>query len=464
MRVRAADDMATMYTKANSRGREQISLWLAGLRFTTNIHPRPRHNRFTRAWIWYDPDMNDTADRISALKIDREAATPSGSGRLWLLVPATLIVAFVAWFFLLRPSAGSVVVEFDTARLPPSIAAASSVLDASGYVVARREATVSSELTGKVLEILVEEGMRVEKDQVVARLDDATQQAQLELAGAQVVAARAALAETEAQLRAARLERDRLRDLAARQLTSASSLDAAEANYDALAARLETGKENVVVAERSRALAQDAVDNMTIRAPFGGMVVSKNAQPGEMISPVSAGGGFTRTGICTIVDMESLEIEVDVNEAYIQRVKAGQRVSATLDAYPDWQIPAEVIAIVPTADRQKATVRVRIGFLERDERVLRDMGAKVAFLGSDAPSAAAQAPQGVTIAREALRTDATGDFVWHVADGKISRRSVEASGARERERVLITKGLTAGDKVVSSSDATLTAGLKVRTE
>ena len=408
--------------------------------------------------------MADASERIRALKIDREAATPNGSGRLWLLLPAALIVLFVGWWFLWRPAAGSVVVEIDTARRPPSIAAASSVLDASGYVVARREATVSSKLTGKVSEILVEEGMRVEKDQVVARLDDATQQAQLDLANAQVVAARAALAEIEAQLRAARLERDRLRDLAERQLTSAASLDAAEANYDALAARLETGRENVIVAERSRALAQDALDNMTIRAPFGGMVVSKNAQPGEMISPVSAGGGFTRTGICTIVDMDSLEIEVDVNEAYIQRVVAGQRVSATLDAYPDWQIPAEVIAIVPTADRQKATVRVRIGFLERDERVLRDMGAKVAFLGSDAPANTAQAPQGVTIAREALRTDADGDFVWRVVNGEVSRQGVEVGGRRDRDSVLITNGLASGDTVVSSSATELSAGLRVRTE
>ena len=287
---------------------------------------------------------------------------------------------------------------------------------------------------------------------------------QLELANAQVVASRAALAEIEAQLRAARLERDRLRDLTERQLASVSSLDAAEANFDALAARLETGKENVIVAERSRALAQDALDNMTIRAPFGGMVVSKNAQPGEMISPVSAGGGFTRTGICTIVDMDSLEIEVDVNEAYIQRVSAGQPVSATLDAYPDWRIPAEVIAIVPTADRQKATVRVRIGFLERDERVLRDMGAKVAFLGSDVPTQTAEVPAGVTIVRDALRTDAAGDFVWRLRNGVVDRRTVEVGGARDRDRVLITSGLASGDTVVSSAAAELTAGQKVRTE
>jgi len=408
--------------------------------------------------------MSETSDRIQALKIDREAATPSGSGRLWLLAPAIVIVLLLGWWFVLRPLAGSILIETDTARRPPSIAAASSVLDASGYVVARRQATVSSKLTGKVEEVLVEEGMRVEKDQIVARLDDRTQQAQLELANAQIVAARAALAEIDAQLRSARLERNRLRDLADRQLTSASSLDTAEANYDALAARLETGRENVKVSERNSALAQDAVDNMTIRAPFGGMVVSKNAQPGEMISPVSAGGGFTRTGICTIVDMESLEIEVDVNEAYIQRVLPGQRVSATLDAYPSWQIPAEVIAIVPTADRQKATVRVRIGFLERDERVLRDMGAKVAFLGSEAPVELQQELQGVMIAQEALMSDDDGDFVWRVRNGLVEKRGVTLGGSRDRDRVLITNGLASGDTVVRSSESALSAGQKIKTE
>ncbi|MCB1841975.1 MAG: efflux RND transporter periplasmic adaptor subunit, partial [Halioglobus sp.] len=322
--------------------------------------------------------MADPTDRLSELKIDRNAAPMAGTGRVWVyILLAGAAAAAIAWYFM-RPGHGAVLVTTEIARRPPSAAAASSVLDASGYVTARREATVSSELTGKVVEVMVEEGMSVKEGQVVARLDDTTQRAQLALSAAQLTAARAALLETEAQLHAARLERDRLREIASRRLASASSVDSAEANYDALAARLEAGRKNVEVSARSVALVEESLDKMTIRAPFAGVVVSKNAQPGEMISPISAGGGFTRTGICTIVDMDSLEIEVDVNEAYIQRVKAGQRVSATLDAYPDWQIPAEVIAIVPTADRQKATVRVRIGFLERDQRVLRDMGAKVA--------------------------------------------------------------------------------------
>ena len=203
---------------------------------------------------------------------------------------------------------------------------------------------------------------------------------------------------------------------------------------------------------------------MTIRAPFAGMVVSKNAQPGEMISPVSAGGGFTRTGICTVVDMDSLEIEVDVNESYIQRVTAGQRVSATLDAYPDWQIPAEVIAIVPTADRQKATVRVRIGFLERDERILRDMGAKVAFLGVEPAAEPQREVTGVLVAREALRSDDDGDFVWRISNATVERRGVALGSPTDRARVLVLNGLAPGDTIVRSSDAPLVAGQRIRTE
>lgn len=404
----------------------------------------------------------DPSSRIGELKIDR-SAPPAGVPAWGWLVPVLVVAAGLAWWLLARVADGAVAVDVDVARAPAGPVGTASVLDASGYVTARREATVSSEVTGKVLEVMVEEGMRVDHGQVVAKLDDTTQRAQLQLATAQAQSARAGLAEFEAQLRAARLERDRLRDLAARDLASDSSLDAAEANYDTLAARLATGRENVKVAERNVALAEEALDKMTIRAPFAGMVVSKDAQPGEMISPVSAGGGYTRTGICTIVDVESLEIEVDVNEAYIGRVSPGQRVTATLDAYPGWQIPAEVIAIVPTADRQKATVRVRIGLLDRDDRVLRDMGAKVAFHGIDSgTNAPGPVPAGVTIARDALHADAAGDYVWRLTDDVVERREVEVGGSRDRERVLVVRGLDRGDTVVRSSERALTAGQRIR--
>jgi len=408
--------------------------------------------------------MADASERISQLKIDRSAPPPAQ--RNWVLpaIAAAIVVIAAGWWLFFRSGATAVPVETDVARRPPSMAAANSVLDAAGYVVARRQATVSSKVTGKVVEVLVEEGMRVEKDQVVARLDDTTQQAQLSLAMAQVQSSRAALDEIEAQLRIARLDRDRQRNLAARNVTSAANLDTAEATYDQLAARLETGRDNVTVAERNVALAEDSLSNMTIKAPFAGMVVSKNAQPGEMISPISAGGGFTRTGICTIIDTDSLEIEVDVNEAYIQRVKAGQPVSAILDAYPDWRIPAEVIAIVPTADRQKATVKVRIGLRERDDRVLRDMGVKVAFLGAEAPADATKVSQGVLIAGESLRSDASGDFVWLVRADAVEKQYVEISGQRDRPQVLVVNGLTVGDTIVRSSAAPLTAGRSIKTK
>ncbi len=405
----------------------------------------------------------DRSESINQLKIDRSApATVGRSGRLpWVML--AVFGAAVLWWIFFSPGSAAVLVETDIAREPPSVAAANSVLDASGYVVARRQATVSSKVTGKVAEVFVEEGMRVEKDEVVAKLDDKTQQAQLSLARAQADSARAVLDEIAAELRIARLDRDRFRDLAGRNLASKSSLDTAEATYDQLAAKLETGRENVKVAERNIELAEDSLSNMTIRAPFAGMVVSKNAQPGEMISPISAGGGFTRTGICTIIDTDSLEIEVDVNEAYIHRVTAGQSVSATLDAYSDWHIPANVIAIVPTADRQKATVKVRIGFLERDERVLRDMGVKVAFLGTSTSAETQHDLEGVVIAREALRTETGGDYVWLVRDNRVEKRAVQVGGPTDRAQVLIMNGLSIGDTIVRSADAPLQAGQSIKT-
>jgi RND family efflux transporter MFP subunit len=408
--------------------------------------------------------MADATNRINELRIDRSAPAERSLALPWILVFVLLLaVAATIWWLVGSAGAGAVSVVTETARQPSAGAGTASVLDASGYVVARRQATVSSKITGKVEEVLVEEGMRVEKGQVVARLDDSTEQAQLDLAISRADAARAALAETRAQLTNARLSRDRLVDLAERELASRSSVDAAVATFDELAARLATGERNVEVAERNVALARDALSNTIIRAPFAGMVVTKNAQPGEMISPVSAGSGFTRTGICTIIDTDSLEIEVDVNEAYIQRVAAGQRVSAVLDAYPEWRIPAEVIAIIPTADRQRATVRVRIAFLEKDTRILRDMGAKVAFLGSE-PAERSVEVQGVLVSQAGLRTDAEGDYVWLVRNGAVSRRSVTISGDKDRDRVLVSSGLASGDVYVVSADGPLTNGQPVKLE
>jgi len=225
--------------------------------------------------------------------------------------------------------------------------------------------------------------VRVEKNQLLAQLDDAIPRAQLNLVESQLSAARASLKELDVQIHQAQLNLDRTRGLASRNLASQADLDRDQLSLEALVARRERADEDVTVADRNVALSRNSLDDMEVRAPFAGVVVAKAAQPGEIVSPMSAGGGFTRTGICTIVDMDSLEVEVDVNEAYINRVEPGQPVRVALNAYPNDPIKAEVIAIIPTADRNKATVKVRIGFREHSARVLPDMGVKVAFLAKE---------------------------------------------------------------------------------
>jgi RND family efflux transporter MFP subunit len=403
--------------------------------------------------------VNDKIDRLSELKIDRSEQPQEPRRWPWILA-GVVVAAAVVGFMLRAILNGPIDVTAETVRLTQTGSGASSVLDASGYVVARRQATVSSKIAGKILDVLIEEGMRVEKDQVVARLDASSQNALLALAQAQAGSARAVLVEIQAQLTQAELDLARSEELHRRQLTSNAELDAARANAETLLARLASGRENVVVAQRNIDVSQDQLNNTVIRAPFAGVVVTKNAQPGEMISPISAGGGFTRTGICTIVDMTSLEIEVDVNEAYIQRVQSGQPVDAVLDAYPDWNIPAEVIAIVPTADRQKATVRVRIGFRERDERVLRDMGVKVAFLGGNGDSAETTQAN-IYINRDALRSDNEGSFVWIVRNDTVQRRAV-SSGPSSSRGQQVTSGLSPGDRIIVAEEEPLTNGQTVR--
>ena len=322
---------------------------------------------------------------LDELKIDRGAAVEEPTRRPWKWFIAIAVVAgiaFVAWF-VLADRMNPVPPPVPVAVAPAPVVKAKvegSVLDATGYVVARREATVSAKVTGKVTEVFIEEGMRVEAGQLLARLDASIPKAELSLAESQLASARASLEEIRVQIRQGELDVQRTQGLAAKKLASAADLDKVELTLEALKARLERAQQDVVVADRNVAVQRQLLDDMEIRAPFTGIVVAKAAQPGEMISPISAGGGFTRTGICTIVDMDSLEVEVDVNEAYINRVQPKQPVSVALNAYPDDRIPAEVIAIIPTADRNKATVKVRIGLLEKNPRVLPDMGVKVAFL------------------------------------------------------------------------------------
>ncbi len=363
------------------------------------------------------------------------------------------IIAFVAWSFA-RPGA----VEVRTAAVAERRAAGgATVLNASGYVTARRQATVSSKVTGKVVDVRVEEGLSVTEGQVLARLDDSRATAELRLAEAQAVATRSALEELRVRIAEAQLDLDRAKHLLERNVGSQMDFDRASAQLDAFRARYQSERDSLTVAQREVTLRQQDLEDLVIRAPFAGVVVSKNAQPGEMISPISAGGGFTRTGICTIVDMASLEVEVDVNEAYITRVRSGQPVEIVLDAYPDWKVPGHVIAIVPAADRQKATVRVRIGFDQIDPRILPDMGAKVAFRAEGGAEAEVER----TIPRAALVRQGDRDSVFVVKDGRVERRAITVAAASGDE-VRILGGVNAGERVVLAPPAGLEDGATVR--
>ncbi len=404
------------------------------------------------------------ADLLNELSIDRtENSAPNGRSTWPYVLGLVLFAAAAAYWWWSRGSSDLQVTVATAQRLTdPSRAVNDAILDGSGYVTARRQATVSSKTTGKVLEVLIEEGMRVEADQVLARLDDSLPSAQLDLAEAQLSASREALNEIRVDLADAERTLRRSRELVGRKLVSQEELDSARARVDALKARISARQKDVEVSQKNVALRARELDDMTIRAPFAGMVIAKSAQPGEMISPVSAGGGFTRTGIGTLVDMDSLEIEVDVNEAYIDRVRAGQKVIARLDAYPDWQIDAEVIAIIPAADRQKATVPVRIGFLERDARILPDMGIQVSFQADRSTDQAETAPTltGVTVPKTAVRELDGRTLVFKVTDGLASRQAVTAGGS-VGSRIVVVAGLQPGDRVINPLPDTLTDGQAV---
>jgi RND family efflux transporter MFP subunit len=314
---------------------------------------------------------------LASLKIDQSHRAGGGRKGLWITVVLVLaIVGSAGWFYATKVDAVAVRVATVTAETGGA-AAPGAVLNASGYVTARRRATVSSKVTGKVMEVFVEEGKNVREGQVLARLDDSQMRAALALSEAQLGAAQKGFAEDQARLREAQQNLERRQRLLKEEVVGRAEVDTAQAEVDAIKARIEYSQQQIAVAESQVRMRRTDLADMVIRAPFSGVAISKDAQPGEMVSPVSAGGGFTRTGICTIVDMASLEIEVDVNENYINRVRPAQRVEAVLDAYADWRIPGHVITTVPTADRQKATVRVRIGFDALDPRILPDMGVKV---------------------------------------------------------------------------------------
>ncbi len=390
--------------------------------------------------------MNEKSALLGQLKINREEPVSDERAWLWPIVVLVLGMGVLLVFLWVRePIASARLVTASAAIAGSAGQARATVLDASGYVVARRQATVSAEMTGRVSEVLVEEGMQVKQGQVLAHLDAANAQAQLALARAREAAAAAVVGEIDVLAREAAQRLRRGAKLNAQGVLSTAELEAVQAEVDGLQARQLRVQRELEVATSARLVQQQFVDDHVIRAPFSGVVTVKAAQPGEMISPMSAGGSFTRTGVATLVDMDSLEVEVDVNENFINRVLAGQAATARLNAYPDWTIPAEVIAVVPAADRSKATVKVRIGLLEQDQRVLPDMGVRVAFLDGEDEEAGTLAKAMIPVEAVIRENQTALVFVWN--NGVLERRALSL-GAVQSGQQQVLAGLLPGESVV----------------
>jgi len=404
--------------------------------------------------------VNNKSELLSQLRIDRDQT--SSRGPLWpWFAGAALVVVLIVVAVRLFSEAAPVPVKVQMARIATADPSSASVLDSTGYVVARRQATVSSKVTGKVSEVLIEEGMVVQKNQIVAKLEDINARRALDVTKAELDAAKAQVSEARARLVEAKLNHERSTALNQKQLISQSAFDNTKAAYDSARAQLVNREELVNVQDRLLAQQKQTLEDHILRAPFAGVVITKSSQPGEMISPISAGSGFTRTGICTIVDMTSLEIEVDVNESYIQRVHAGQMAEAVLEAYPEWKIPAKVAAIIPTADRQKATVKVRVAFQNLDPRILPDMGVKVSFLNPEpVEKQKPKEPLGIRVPTTAVRSDGEAKYVYVVKDGVVQERKVKLNASYGSD-VYIAEGLSAGEDFVVEITPALKNGVKV---
>jgi RND family efflux transporter MFP subunit len=387
-----------------------------------------------------------------------------GKRIVYAAIPVLLFAGIVVAAFAFRNQ--KAVVEVAAASRADS-AGPQTALNASGYITPRRRATIAAKITGRVTGVFFDEGTRVKEGQLLATLDDADAKRALDSAKADRDAAHAAIADYEVQLRNSQILLHRAEQLQQAGVQTQEALDNATTAVDSLKAKIVLARQQVAASEARIGVAQQAVDNCTIRAPFAGIVVSKDAQVGEMVSPISAGGGFTRTGIATIVDMHSNEIEVDVNESYIAKVAAGQEVTATLDAHPDKPFPAKVRTIIPTADRQKATVKVRITILnlEKYDFILPDMGVKVAFLEHEEPApkdkGKDKGPEAVAfIPKSAVRSEAGASFVFLFRDGRVERRAVKLGTERGTD-VAVLAGVSPGDSLVVKGPESLHDGDKV---
>lgn len=399
-----------------------------------------------------------TKPDLGSLRIDDHKRSSGSVGKRIAIIFAVLLVAAViaGAVYAYMNKAASV----EVATVDPPVTGPRALLNASGYVTPQRRATVAAKITGRVTGVFFTEGMHVRKGFVLATLDDSDAQRALAAAIANRNATQSSILDLQVQLKNAQIELRRAQELKSAGIDTQEALDTAQMNVNSLRAKIDYAREQVVAGDALIQQAQQGVDNCVIHAPFDGIIVSKDAQVGEMVSPVSAGGGFTRTGIATIVDMASNEIQVDVNENYIARVKTRQQVTAILDAYPDWKIPCHVRTIIPTADRDKATVEVRIAFDKLDPRILPDMGVKVTFLGQEKQDAQ-KAPAGLFIPQKALHDDGGQKFVFLVNDNRVERHAVTV-GTSDGARAQVLAGLTAGDTVVVGGPADLHEGQQVQ--
>ncbi|HJV59721.1 MAG TPA: efflux RND transporter periplasmic adaptor subunit [Albitalea sp.] len=403
---------------------------------------------------------------MNELRIAHDQREEDDSGRArrwpWIAGGTALTAALLAgggWWFV---SERAVPVQTATATAPAAGMAAGAVLQATGYVTARRQATVSTQITGTLTQVLIEEGDHVKAGQVLARLEDSALRASLNAAQANVQAAQAQVTQAQAQLAQAEGDARRQNELVASGMTTRQAAEQARTAVASAAALLEARRREADAARAQLAQAKVSYDFTFVRAPFSGVITEKAAQVGEIVSPLSAGGGFTRTGVGTIVDMDSLEVDVDVNEAYIGQVTPDMPAQAVLDAYPDWRIPAHVVAIVPAADRGKATVKVRVALEQKDARIVPNMGVRVSFLGRK-EAVPAQLPKGVVVPPQAIVQRDGRSVVFVVSDGKAVQRAVAPAPQDLGQMKLVPQGLVAGEQVVVSPPASLHDGASVKT-
>ena len=391
---------------------------------------------------------------LGSLRIDDHKRGSGSAGKriALIVVGLVILIAIAGGFYAYIPRAAAV----EVATVQQADAGPQVLLNASGYVTPQRRATVAAKITGRVTGVFFTEGMHVHKGYVLAKLDDSDSQKALAAAIADRNATQGSIADLQVQLKNAEIQLRRAQELQKQGVQTQEALDNARMAANSLGAKIDYARQQVLAGDARIKEAQQAVDNCVIRAPFDGIIVSKDAQVGEIVSPLSAGGGFTRTGIATVVDMASNEIQVDVNENYIARVKPKQEVTATLDAYPDWKIPAHVRTIIPTADRQKATVEVRVAFDKLDPRILPDMGVKITFLGEEARQTE-KAPSGLMVPQSAIRDDGGQKIVFLVKDNHVERHAVKVGASQGSEAQLLA-GVNAGDRVVVRGPADLKDG------